>query len=259
MPLISPSQLRQADARVLSLGQPTRLIAPSPTGPSRRRTADPRCTPDLSPRCQGSGTKEGTKEGRDAAGLCGRVLPTRSAMLLTTGAGAGGEEGWAAANQLGAVNVTCGAPWPSRPFYVFVRSWWFWWRTEDALGRNESRAAAMQHSSAEVIEGVERAGHAPGTTATAADAARLRNSGGSVRAHPVDDGMYPTENKVSTDRDSLRKVDLESNDTEEVKVHETEELRNEDEEPGTIKKFIEKYRKEIRIAIHVLIGVVMTG
>ena len=119
----------------------------------------------------------------------------------------------------------------------------------------------MQHSSAEVIEGVERAGHAPGTatTATEMDAARLRNGGGSVRAHPVDDGMYPTENKVSTDRDSLRKVDLESNDTEEVKVHETEELRSEDEEPGTIKKFIAKYRKEIRIAIHVLIGVVMTG
>lgn len=83
MPLISPSQLRQTDARVLSLGQPTRLIAPSPTGFSRRRTADPRSTTDLSPRyvdivadplrsglisavsCQGSGTKEGTKERRN--------------------------------------------------------------------------------------------------------------------------------------------------------------------------------------------------
>ncbi|OBT68824.1 hypothetical protein VE03_02185 [Pseudogymnoascus sp. 23342-1-I1] len=116
----------------------------------------------------------------------------------------------------------------------------------------------MQHSSAEVIEGVERAGHAPGTTATETDAARLRSG-----AHPGDDGMYPTtDNKVSSDRDSLRKADLESNDTEEVKtakVHE-EEVQSEDErQPGKIKQFMAKYRKEIRIASHVLFGAVMTG
>ena len=118
----------------------------------------------------------------------------------------------------------------------------------------------MQHSSAEVIEGVDRAGHAPGTTATEMDTTRLRNGGGSVRAHPVDDGMYPTtDNKASTDRDSLRKVDIESNDTDEVKVDRVEEVRSEDEEPGAIKKFIAKYRKQIRIAIHVIVGTVMTG
>ena len=120
----------------------------------------------------------------------------------------------------------------------------------------------MQRSSAEVIEGVDRAGHAPGTTATETDSTRLRNGGGSVSAHPVDDGMYPTtDNKASTDRDSLRKLDVESNDTEEgkvAKVHLDEEVRSEDE-PGAIKKFIAKYRKQIRIAIHVLIGTVMTG
>ncbi|KFZ20270.1 hypothetical protein V501_00236 [Pseudogymnoascus sp. VKM F-4519 (FW-2642)] len=120
----------------------------------------------------------------------------------------------------------------------------------------------MQHSSAEAIEGVERAGHAPGTTGTTAmetDATRLRNGGGSVR----DDGMYPTtDNKASTDRDSLRKVDIESNDTDDVKVgkvHQDEEVRSEDEQPGAIKKFIAKYRKQIRIAIHVIVGTVMTG
>ncbi|OBT81326.1 hypothetical protein VE02_10275 [Pseudogymnoascus sp. 03VT05] len=122
----------------------------------------------------------------------------------------------------------------------------------------------MQHSSAEAIEGVERAGHAPGTTATETDSTRLRNGGGSVRANPVDDGMYPTtDNKASTDRDSLRKLDLESNDTEEgkvAKVHLDEEVRSDDEQPpGAIRKFIAKYRKQIRIAIHVLIGTVMTG
>ncbi|OBT41763.1 hypothetical protein VE00_07985 [Pseudogymnoascus sp. WSF 3629] len=118
----------------------------------------------------------------------------------------------------------------------------------------------MQRSSAEVIEGVDRAGHAPGTTATETDSTRLRNGGGSVRAHPVNDGPT-TENKASTDRDSLRKLDIESNDTEEgkvAKVHLDEEVRSEDE-PGAIKKFIAKYRKQIRIAIHVLIGTVMTG
>lgn len=118
----------------------------------------------------------------------------------------------------------------------------------------------MQRSSAEVIEGVDRAGHAPGTTATETDSTRLRNGGGSVRAHPVDDGPT-TENKASTDRDSLRKLDVESNDTDEGKVgkvHLDEEVRSEDE-PGAIKKFITKYRKQIRIAIHVLIGTVMTG
>lgn len=119
----------------------------------------------------------------------------------------------------------------------------------------------MQHSSAEAIEGVERverAGHAPGTTATETDAARLRNG-----AHPVDDGMYPTkEDKASSDRDSLRKLDLESNDTDEVKVAQEEVVRGEDEDerqPGKIKQFMAKYRKEIRIASHVLFGVVMTG
>ena len=121
----------------------------------------------------------------------------------------------------------------------------------------------MQHSSAEPIEGVER-GNAPGhaTTTTAEyDAARLRSDGGSVRAHPVDDAMYPT--KVSTDHDSLRKADIESNDTSEAKVphvHESEVVRSdEEEEPGTIKKFIRKHRKAIRVGIHVLIGTVMTG
>ncbi|KAL5350505.1 hypothetical protein ACLOAV_004074 [Pseudogymnoascus australis] len=119
----------------------------------------------------------------------------------------------------------------------------------------------MGHSSAEAIEGVERverAGHAPGTTATETDAARLRNG-----AHPVDDGMYPTkEDKASSDRDSLRKLDLESNDTDEVKVAQEEVVRGEDEDerqPGKIKQFMAKYRKEIRIASHVLFGVVMTG
>lgn len=119
----------------------------------------------------------------------------------------------------------------------------------------------MQHSSAEVIEGIERApGHAPGHgTATETDAARLRNGGGSVRAHPIDDGMYPTEHKEgSTDNDSMRKRDLESNDSD-PNVQEEEEMRSEDEKPGKIKEFIEKYRKEIRIATHVLIGIVMTG
>lgn len=117
----------------------------------------------------------------------------------------------------------------------------------------------MQHSSAEPIEGVERverAGDAPGTTATETDAARLRNG-----AHPVDDGMYPTkENQVSSDRDSLRKLDLESNDTDDVKVAQEEVVRGENEQqPGKIKQFKAKYRKEIRIASHVLFGVVMTG
>lgn len=118
----------------------------------------------------------------------------------------------------------------------------------------------MQHSSAEVIDGVERAGHAPGTTATEMDAARLRNGGGSVRAQSVNDGMHPTtEKNVSTDHDSLRKVDVESNDSGVGKVHQDEVIQSEEEEMGTIKKFIARYRKEIRIAIHVIIGVVMTG
>ncbi|KFY56258.1 hypothetical protein V496_06746 [Pseudogymnoascus sp. VKM F-4515 (FW-2607)] len=119
----------------------------------------------------------------------------------------------------------------------------------------------MRHSSAEAIEGVERverAGHAPGTTATETDAARLRSG-----AHPADDGMYPTkEDKASSDRDSLRKLDLESNDTDEVKVAQEEVVRGEEEDerqPGKIKQFMAKYRKEIRIASHVLFGVVMTG
>lgn len=116
----------------------------------------------------------------------------------------------------------------------------------------------MQHSSAEAIDGVERGAHA-----AEADSTRLRNGGGSVRAHPVDDGMYPTtDNKVSGDRDSLRKVDLESNDTNDaksVKVYEDEAVQSEDEEPGKIKQFMAKYRKEIRVASHIVFGALMTG
>lgn len=114
----------------------------------------------------------------------------------------------------------------------------------------------MQHSSAEVIDGVE------GVHATETGSTRLRNGGGSVRAQPVDDGMYPsTDNKASADRDSLRKVDLESNDTDvkSAKVYEDEGVPSEEEKQGKIKQFIATYRKEIRVACHLVFGALMTG
>lgn len=77
------------------------------------------------------------------------------------------------------------------------------------------------------------------------------------------DDIYTSEKREEVESSSLRKRDVESTETDikvEQGVNGSEELSEEEEEkPGKIKMFIMRHEKEIRVAIHVIIGAVMTG
>jgi hypothetical protein len=84
---------------------------------------------------------------------------------------------------------------------------------------------------------------------------------GSQRRGFVSDDIYPGERRSSERGDSLKKNDVESNETD-IKVEqglgESDVLSGEDK-PGKIKLFVARYAKQIRVAIHAAIAVVMTG
>jgi hypothetical protein len=112
----------------------------------------------------------------------------------------------------------------------------------------------MQHSSAEAIEGAER----PVPTEV--------ESGSGIQSQPAraadaDDAMYPSSNKESADHDSLRKRDIESNesDVKGVRLQEEEAVEGEEEENGKMKQWVAAHAKAIRVGIHIAIGVVMTA
>lgn len=80
---------------------------------------------------------------------------------------------------------------------------------------------------------------------------------GSQRRGFVADDIYPGDRRSVERGDSLKKNDVESNETE-IKVGQGDALSDE-EKPGKIKQFVAAYAKEIRVGIHAAIAVVMTA
>jgi hypothetical protein len=84
---------------------------------------------------------------------------------------------------------------------------------------------------------------------------------GSQRKGFVSDDIYPGERRSAERGDSLKKNDVESNESD-IKIEQgmgDSDVLSDEDKPGKIKMFVAAYAKEIRVAIHAAIAIVMTG